>query len=628
MVTKKKVIELLAPAKNKKVGIAAITHGADAVYIGASRYGARFAAGYGARVYVTVNTLVADHELEDCYRLIDELQNIGVDALLLQDMALLKFAYGKLELHASTQTDIREINKAQWLNSLGFSRLVLARELSLEDIKNIHTAMPDVELEAFVHGALCVCYSGQCFASEYCFGRSANRGECSQMCRMSYNMLDANNKLMVANKHLLSLKDMCRLDHLEQLIDAGVTSFKIEGRLKDESYVKNVVAAYNIRLNEVIKRNSATLTRLSFGKCEYNFLPDVRKTFNRGYTTYFLNKREINIFQPNTPKSLGECVGRVKECRGNYIVVAGTASFANGDGLCFINTKRQLEGFRVNRAYNNKIYPLKMPTSIKVGDMLFRNHDKLFNQQLSLDNSSVRKIPVSMYLSVSDKELPEGGDFISLQLTLQVYEKPSLSVAIERTYKREIASTHQIDNIAKQLNKLGNTNMMLITLDIDDMLNNYFIPSSQIATLRREAVNMLEEKIVSETRKLAKRSIPTWHIDYNLQSKQQQYPYLLNIYNEIAEKFYIAHNVSNANKNCLVSEGKYPLLMQCKHCLKYSLGLCKNHEYDKGNINFDLLHEDRCREFKEPFMLQLENGKRFKLEFDCKQCQMNIYAQD
>ena len=355
-------IELLAPAKNLECGIAAIDHGADAVYIGAQRFGARVAAGnsvediaqlctyahqFGAKVYVTVNTIIYDEELEDTQRLLQDLQAANVDAILVQDMGLLSIVrsafplrYAKncqlsTDLHASTQTDNRTIEKVQWLRSLGFRRVVLARELSLKEIAAIHQAVPDVELEVFVHGALCVSYSGQCYASQYCFGRSANRGACAQFCRLPFDLEDADGNVIERGRHLLSLKDMCRIDQLEELMEAGAVSFKIEGRLKDIDYVKNVTAAYSQRLNEIIARHPDKYCRASLGSCTYSFTPNLQKTFNRGFTDYFLYGRKPNIFSPDTPKALGEYVGKVKEIRGNSFNVAGTASFANGDGLCF-----------------------------------------------------------------------------------------------------------------------------------------------------------------------------------------------------------------------------------------------------------------------------------------------------
>lgn len=389
-----RTLELLAPAKDLECGLAAIDHGADAVYIGAEKFGARAAAGnsladiqrltdyahqFGAKVFVTVNTIVFERELQATQQLITDLARIGVDALLVQDMATLamrRVALGEVghvpQLHASTQCDTRSAEKVRWLRQLGFTRVVLARELSVEEIGAIHREVPNVELEVFVHGALCVSYSGVCYASQHCFQRSANRGECAQFCRMKFDLLDADGQLIEHDRYLLSMKDLCQIDHLEELADAGASSFKIEGRLKDANYVKNVVSAYSRRLDELVARRPDAYRRASFGTVAYQFEPSLRKTFNRGFTHYFLHGRGPDIASFDTPKALGEYVGTVKEVRRQSFNVAGTASFANGDGLCFLTDSRTLEGFRVNRAVGNRLYPFKMPQGLKAGVGLYQ----------------------------------------------------------------------------------------------------------------------------------------------------------------------------------------------------------------------------------------------------------------
>ena len=366
-------LELLSPAKNLECGIAAIDHGADAVYIGATRFGARAAADnsvediktlcdyahqYDAKVYVTINTLLYDSELEEAAQLCREVTGAGADAILIQDLRLLDMVQGsrfkvqgennsqlsalnsKLRaplFHASTQTDNRTIEKVQQLAQMGFRRVVLARELSIKEIAAIHKAVPDVELEVFVHGALCVSYSGRCYASEYCFGRSANRGECAQFCRLPFTLKDADGKVIEQDKHLLSLKDFAQLNNLERLVEAGAVSFKIEGRLKDVDYVKNITAAYSQKLNSIIKAHPDLYQRASMGKCSYTFQPDIHKSFNRGFTTYFADGRQAEQASMLTPKSIGEYVGKVKEIRGNSFNVSSVTSFANGDGMCFFS---------------------------------------------------------------------------------------------------------------------------------------------------------------------------------------------------------------------------------------------------------------------------------------------------
>ena len=353
-------IELLAPAKNLECGIAAIDHGADAIYIGASRFGARQSAGnsvedigklceyahrYGVTVHVTINTIIYDDELEETLALVRELVNVGVDAFLLQDMGLMskvrEIVPDTIALHASTQCDTRTWEKAQWLSEQGFDRIVLARELSVEEISEIHKRLPNLELETFVHGALCVSYSGICYASQYCFGRSANRGACSQFCRLAFDLKDSDGKTIEHQRHLLSLKDMSQIDNLEALMRSGACAFKIEGRLKDINYVKNVVSAYSQRIDEIIRQYPREFRRASLGRVAYSFTPNLKKTFNRGYTSYFLNGRQADIFSPDTPKALGEFVGTVKEIRRDSFNVAGTSSFANGDGLCFLGSEQE-----------------------------------------------------------------------------------------------------------------------------------------------------------------------------------------------------------------------------------------------------------------------------------------------
>ena len=408
-----RTLELLAPAKDLACGMAAIDHGADAVYIGARRFGARASAGnsvediqqlcryahqFEAKVYVTVNTIVFDAELDETRSLLEQLHRAGVDAVLVQDMAVLAMvkeaqsadSLAGLSLHASTQTDNRSAEKVRWLRSIGFSRVVLARELSIDEIREIHRQVPDVELEVFVHGALCVSYSGLCYASQYCFGRSANRGECAQFCRMKFDLVDANGKVIERQRHLLSLKDMNQLARLEQLAEAGASSFKIEGRLKDVSYVKNVTAAYSQQLDSIVEAHPQAYRRASRGRCSYTFKPDLSRTFNRGYTSYFANGRQPDIASFDTPKAIGQYVGKVMNVdAGKAFCMDAQTAIANGDGLCFLNDENQLQGFRVNRVETRFVngrggrtetwlHPLSLPASLRPGMSLYRNQDQLF----------------------------------------------------------------------------------------------------------------------------------------------------------------------------------------------------------------------------------------------------------
>ncbi len=612
-------LELLAPAKNLACGIAAIDHGADAVYIGASRFGARAAAGnsvddirqlcdyahqFGAKVYVTVNTILYDGELDDTVQMIGALWQGGVDALLIQDMGLLTMPLPPIALHASTQTDNRTADKVRWLAGLGFRRVVLARELSVEEIAAIHRAVPDVELEVFVHGALCVSYSGLCYASQHCFGRSANRGACAQFCRMKFDLLDADGRELEHQRHLLSLKDLNQLEHLDRLVEAGASSFKIEGRLKDVAYVKNVVAAYNIRLNAIVERQPERYCRASKGVCTYTFTPNLKKTFNRGFTNYFLNGRQPDIFSPDTPKAMGEYVGSVKEIRGNSFNVAGTASFANGDGLCFINADRELEGFRVNRAEGNRLFPQKMPPHLRPGMALYRNSDQDFEKLLSRP-SSVRKISLVMHLSADDNGFCLSADGVTARIDCehQQAEKP------------------QQEQIVRQLSKLGGTPYECQKVEMDADFN-YFIPGSLLAELRRRLVALLQQAAQTAAKADAAteaKAEQTGEKTILPSSVTALYPvdYLYNVANDRALEFYVEQGLQRLGTAYEKRTGQVPspLLMQCRHCLRYALGGC-------------VKHGGRKLEWREPLFLRLADGRRFRLEFDCRHCQMNVYGED
>ena len=636
----KQTIELLAPAKNLQCGIAAIDHGADAVYIGASRFGARVAAGnsvadiaqlcryahpFGAKVYVTVNTIIYDDELDDTRQLLEELEKAGADAILVQDSSLFTLhsslitphsslftLHSSLSLHASTQTDNRTPEKVAWLHSLGFRRVVLARELSVDEIREIHRQVPDVELEVFVHGALCVSYSGQCYASQYCFGRSANRGACAQFCRLPFDLVDSNGQVIEQGRHLLSLKDLCLIDHLEELMEAGAVSFKIEGRLKDADYVKNVTAAYSQRLNQIIARHPERYQRASRGRCSYTFEPNLKKTFNRGFTTYFLHGRQPDIFSPDTPKALGEYVGKVKEIRRDSFNVAGTASFANGDGLCFFvdgrgerkdgrgerreerekrNDERKVElcGFRVNRAVGNRLYPFKMPAGLKPGMALYRNNDMEF-ERLMAGKTAERKIPLTMTLEAVEGGFRLNGIFFAAEH--QEAQKP------------------QHENIIRQLTKLGGTPYVCHSVQLVPNDFNYFIPSSQLAEWRRQLVSSLNNETESPSLCEGQGGLPLPPPAYDL-------PYLYNAANREARRFYAAQGVAGATSFEAPAGQSRPsgevLLMQCRHCIRYSLGCCVKHGGQRPR-------------WREPLFLVSADGRRFRLEFDCTKCQMNVYG--
>ena len=606
-------LELLAPATNLECGIAAIDHGADAVYIGADHFGARAAAGnstddiarlcsyahqFGARVYVTVNTIVYDNEIDSVRRLLKRIGEAGADAILVQDMALVSMLSDiGLDMHASTQPDNRTADKVEWLRGLGFKRVVLARELSVDEIAEIHAKHPDVELEVFVHGALCVSYSGQCYASQYCFQRSANRGECAQFCRLKFDLVDAEGKVIEHDRHLLSLKDMCQIDNLERLAEAGAVSFKIEGRLKDVAYVKNVTAAYSRRLDEIVAAHPDKYRRASFGRVDYGFDPDLRKTFNRGYTTYFADGRQPDIFSPDTPKALGEYVGKVKEVKRQCLTVSGVASFANGDGLCFINADRQLEGFRVNRAEGNRLYPSSMPRNLRQGVALYRNNDQQFERLLSRP-SAVRRLSLTMSLSATESGF-----------ALDVATEDGRKARVEAKAEHTVAQKPQHENIVRQLSKLGTTIYDCTNISIPDDFP-WFVPSSLLAPMRRDSCAEVSEHSLTSKNPSPLTSNSLSPLTYKNPSRP---PYLLNASNTLAVEFYRQLGVEASAFETQKKHGEGEKLMQCRFCLRHALGYCVN----KGG---------RKPQWKEPLFLRLPDGRKFQLQFNCKRCEMYLLS--
>ena len=622
-------LELLSPAKNAAIGIEAIRHGADAVYIGAPKFGARVAAGnslediqhlvdyahqFAAKVYVTINTILTDEELREAEQLIWKLYDIHVDALIVQDVGLLKLNLPPIPLHASTQMDNRTVEKVQTLQRYGFRQVVLARELSLPEIRQIHESCPEVSLEVFVHGALCVSLSGQCYASECLFGRSANRGACAQVCRMEFDLIRAYQKggklveqTLMQKKHLLSLKDMCQINSLQDLIDAGATSFKIEGRLKDMSYVKNVTAAYSEALNRIVKSQPDKYERASNGVVELKFRPDVSKSFNRGFTSYFLYGRNDRIFSFDTPTAMGEEVGKVKEIRQNSFTVAGLKPFANGDGLCFVDQKGKLFGFRLNKVENGVLYPLEMPRNLMPKMTLYRNYDKRFEDALQHE-SSERYIPVDITMN----ETESGFRFL-------MTDDNGLMRTLDVKCEKELARTPQHENIRLQLSKMGGTIYRLRSLNIA-YTHNWFIPSSRLSEWRRELTTVNPSlssghllrggEIMSSPLK----ETGSETLKLSPSGERGEGSYLLNVLNHSAKRFY-------EEQGCTVGEWAYEKshpsgvpVMFCKHCIRYSLGWCP--KYSK--------HSPSGEQQGGELFLQLANGTRFRLEFDCKSCVMQV----
>lgn len=601
-------IELLAPARNLECGIEAVNHGADAVYIGAPKFGARAAATnsmddigrltdyahlYGVRIYVTVNTILKDEELKETEDMIWELYRRGVDALIVQDMGLTRLNLPPIPLHASTQMDNRTAGKVRFLTEAGFRQVVLARELSLDEIAAIHKACPDTPLEVFVHGALCVSYSGQCYASQACFGRSANRGECAQFCRLPFSLVDADGRVVVKDKHLLSLKDMNRLDMLEQLLDAGVTSLKIEGRLKDVAYVKNVTAAYSQRLDAILKRRKEYV-RASSGTCRLDFRPQPEKSFSRGFTHYFLEGRGEDIASFDTPKSLGEAMGTLKEQRGGWVSVAGVKPFHNGDGVCYLDEQGRLQGFRINRVEGNKLFPAGYVSRIRPRTPLFRNLDQEFERALAR-KSAERKIGVRLRLEEN-----------AFGFSLTADDEDDNRVTLAFGYAKERARTPQVENLRTQLAKLGGTPYELTEPAEIALTEEWFVPSSVVADWRRQVV----ERLTAARRINYRRELAVWRPTHHAYLATTL-TYLGNVMNDEARHFYLDHGVKAVAPAYEKQPADGVVLMFCRHCLRYSMGWCPVHQ--KGRSPY-----------REPYYLASSDGRRFRLEFDCKNCQMKV----
>ncbi len=582
-------LELLAPAGNHDIAIQAILHGADAIYMGASSHGARknaansiddirrvvdFAHIYRVKVYITVNTIIYENEIRQVEKLIANLYEAGVDAIIVQDMAILRMEIPPIQLHASTQCDIRTPQKARFLENVGFSQLVLPRELTLEEIRKISENV-DVPLESFIHGALCVSYSGRCHASFATCGRSANRGECAQLCRLPYTLTDSTGKTICRDKHLLSLRDLNTIDRLPALIDAGVSSFKIEGRLKEAAYVKNTVAAYRKAIDAFITNHQESFCRSSFGTSSISFTPELSKSFNRGFTHYFIDERRPKtITSPDTPKSLGE-------------IIYDISNLNNGDGISFFDSKGNYTGAMVNGTDGKRIITSK-PTDIPKGAVIHRTYDRLWDKQMQRDTAK-RKIKVKFTLDETGISAnDERGCSIRIPLVC------TRDKAKKETYFQPIFA------------KLGNTSYTLESFEssLDPTL---FIPAGELTDLRRQAIYALD-----------KANITTYPYEYrrreNLDAKYmtRHLDYRDNVANSLSAAFYRDHGVMDVQKALEVSQTPSKIakrLMTTRHCILRELGLCKK---EKG-----------LGKYSEP--LTLISGKNsFKLEFNCHDCEMHL----
>ena len=614
MKTSRRHLELLSPAKNAEYGIEAINHGADAVYIGGPAYGARAKAPntvadierlvkhahrYHAEVFVTLNTIFHDNELEGAREIVQQLYEIGIDALIVQDMGLLEMDLPPIQLHASTQTDIRTVEKAQFLDQVGFSQIVLARELDLKTIQQIADAT-SCNLEFFVHGALCVAFSGQCFISHAHTGRSANRGECSQECRLPYRLEDAQGRVIGNDKHYLSMKDNDQSANLRALIDAGISSFKIEGRYKDLPYLKNATAHYRQLIDEILN-DMPEFAKSSSGSCSFTFTPQPEKTFNRSATDYFVNGRKADIGAFDTPKFAGEEVGKVTKVGKDYFEMTSTVELHNGDGLCFFDVHKELVGMRINTVEGNRLTPNEMPEDMRRGMTLFRNRDHAFMRLLEKD-SAVRKIDVDLNFY----ETPDGfalivtdEDGCSATAFIQQEKQPAQNL--------EKAET----NLRENLTKLGGTDFSLRDLELS-ISQAWFVPASAVNALRRDVIEQLIQARLDSYQRPAKKSPAVPPAIY----PEDTLSYLANVYNKKARAFYEKHGVKmiaaayEANQEL----DEVPLMIT-KHCLRFSHGMCPKEA--KGVIGV------QGTVTAEPMTL-INGNDKFTLKFDCKPCEMHV----
>jgi putative protease len=626
--TARPTLELLAPAKSADIGIEAVNHGADAVYIGGPAFGARAAAGnevadierlarhahrFGAKIFITLNTILRDDELEGARRMAWQVYEAGADALIVQDMGLLELDLPPIQLHASTQSDIRTPEKARFLQDVGFSQMVLARELDLRQIRAIAAATPRATLEFFIHGALCVAYSGQCYLSHAHTGRSANRGDCSQPCRLPYTVTDARGGIVAHDSHVLSMKDNNQTANLEALVDAGIRSFKIEGRYKDMGYVKNITAHYRREIDRLLEAR-ADLAPASAGRCTFAFTPDPDRNFNRESTDYFVNGRQMDIGAFDTPKHAGLVIGQVLKVAPDHFEAeldAADAELHNGDGLTYLDLQKELVGLQVNVATrlagpgnrwrvepNQPVATLK---DLRARPALHRNRDMAWDRLLER-KSAERTIAVRMTLA----DIPGG-------LRLAVVDEQGF--AAEATAALELQPAHDAERagatLREHLAKLGGTIFALRELTIATA-QPWFVPASRLNALRREALERLETARL-ERRERLPRATPA---DPPAPYPEDALSYLANVYNQAAHDFYAKHGVR-------VIEAAYESheelgevsLMITKHCVRWSMSLCPKQAKGVTGVQGTVRAEP----------LTLHNGsEKLTLRFDCKPCEMHV----
>lgn len=623
----KQALELLAPAKNADIGIEAILHGADAVYIGGPGFGARveaanafadirrltdFAHLFNARVYMALNTIVNDAERIEAIQLAEQAYENGVDALIVQDMGILDSDLPPIQLHASTQCDVRTPQKARFLESVGFSQVVLAREMNLEQIRQSYEMLKSARIEYFIHGALCVSYSGQCYASFAATGRSANRGACAQLCRLPYSVYTEDGQELIRNKHVLSLKDNNQTDNLEALIDAGVRSFKIEGRLKDASYVKNITAHYRKALDTILARRP-DLDRSSDGISHINFDPDPRKSFNRGFTDYFTRERHHDMAVFETPKNTGEKIGKITRVTNHSIEVKSAETLHNADGLTYLTRDKVLMGFAVNRAeeIDSGLWRLTLRErsilnkhpQLAPGVTLYRNRDQAWEESLSKPTAK-RFIRVTAHWSVND-------EFFSLTLT----DNRNNSVTVNSRVAMLQKATHIDQNrlsIEKNLKKTGDSYFEVTNIIIDD--NGYFAPASIVNNMRREALAQLSAKRKEHFERLKPAQV-TETLPY-----PDSVDFRANVLNEKAVHFYNRHGARIEEPALETGEIRREVpLMVTKHCVRYALGLCLKDNIEKVKSDPTL----KARFKPDPLILK-SGPNTYRATFDCKKCEMTL----
>jgi len=605
----RKKLELLAPAKNEIVGKAAINHGADAVYIGAPDFGARKQAAnsiiaieqlikhahiYNSKVFIALNTIIYEHELAEVQKLIHQLYNIGADALIIQDMGILEMDLPPIPIHASTQANNFELKQISFFEKIGLTRAVLARELTLPEIKNIRKNTT-IELEAFIHGALCVSLSGQCYLSQSIGQRSANRGECAQACRLKYTLSNAENKIIIKDKHLLSLKDLSVGESILQMAHVGITSFKIEGRLKDEAYVKNVVAYYRQLLDKVIEMEPQFL-KDSSGTIYPQFTPDIYKSFNRQFTRYFISGRSNKMTSFDSPKSFGELLGTVTSCNNWLLKIDTDKEISNGDGLCYLDENEELKGIRVEKIENGNLL-VSDNVSIKKGTQIFRNHDHAFLKQLDKSND-IRKISCTVHVFEKDGVI-----------SIHAIDEDEISVEIELPEANEKARNQEliVKMFKTQFLNISDAYFKIIQFNWNVQSEIGFYRIAEVNQLRRSILALLLAKRIENYKPHRIQFVPTTIPFY-----ENNPDYRYNVSNSLAVKFYARHGANIIEMSPEITEDYFNInLMTTRYCLKFELGIC-----ERKQLNIPI---------KEDNSLHIENkfGK-YRLEFDCDKCKMFV----